>query len=163
MDLTLGNKSSWDTLRGREGRIFSNSRKLTPLSLIVGSCTSKWCYVYEFWTHVCSSPLADVELIAFAVSSSLQEKPSATLNYLRGLGNVIYFYKSQNGTRTSPARSCRELHLEHPDYPSGRWIITLYAKSEPDGNQFPRSIILFWTTTMTTTTVTATRVPLNAP
>ena len=47
-------------------------------------------------------------------------EPVETLNYLTALRNVIYFYKSQSGTRNSPARSCRELHLEHPDYPSGK-------------------------------------------
>lgn len=78
---------------------------------------------FEF-TFAFPSSLADVEIIPFVFFSSLQGKSSAALNYLRGLGNVIYFYKSQNGTRISPARSCRELHLEHPDYPSGRWIMT---------------------------------------
>ncbi|XP_078378137.1 uncharacterized protein LOC144661308 isoform X1 [Oculina patagonica] len=56
-------------------------------------------------------------------STEEQGESSAELNYLRGLGNVIYFYKSQHGTRLSPARSCRELHLEHPDYPSGKYWI----------------------------------------
>lgn len=50
-------------------------------------------------------------------------EPDETLNYLTALRNVIYFYKSQSGTRNSPARSCRELHLEHPDYPSGKWNV----------------------------------------
>lgn len=48
-----------------------------------------------------------------------QENAGTTEYYFRGLSSVIYFYKSQNGTRTHPARSCRELNLEHPDYPSG--------------------------------------------
>ena len=42
---------------------------------------------------------------------------------MTGLRNVIYLYKSQSGTRNSPARSCRELHLEHPDYPSGKLTV----------------------------------------
>ncbi|KAJ7370521.1 hypothetical protein OS493_031804 [Desmophyllum pertusum] len=59
----------------------------------------------------------------FRLYSTKEGESSAELNYLRGLGNVIYFYKSQHGTRLSPARSCRELYLEHPDYPSGNYWI----------------------------------------
>ena len=143
MDLTLGKKSSWDTLRGREGRIFS---KCSKIYTSIAYCRVTHCKMMQrlfvmFMSfellNVCSPPLADVELIAFAVFSSLQEKPSATLNYLRGLGNVIYFYKSQKGTRISPARSCRELHLEHPDYPSGRWTITYCMQGRNEITNFP--------------------------
>ena len=40
--------------------------------------------------------------------------------WLRGLDYVSTNYKIQNGTRRYPARSCRELHLDYPDYPSGK-------------------------------------------
>lgn len=50
----------------------------------------------------------------------LQEGPNEKINYLDALSSVIYFYKKQHGTRNSPARSCRELHLEHPESPSGK-------------------------------------------
>jgi len=43
--------------------------------------------------------------------------------WLRGLDYVSTNYKIQNGTRRYPARSCRELHLDYPDYPSGRYWI----------------------------------------
>lgn len=43
--------------------------------------------------------------------------------WLRGLDFVVANYKRQNGTRQYPARSCRELHLDYPEYPSGRYWI----------------------------------------
>ncbi|XP_044179036.1 collagen alpha chain-like [Acropora millepora] len=43
--------------------------------------------------------------------------------WLRGLDFVVANYKRQNGTRQYPARSCRELHLDYPQYPSGRYWI----------------------------------------
>ena len=64
--------------------------------------------------------IINVVLIKMITLFLQQGQSKETFNYLRGLGNVIYFYKSQNGTKMSPARSCRELHLEHPDYPSGK-------------------------------------------
>ena len=41
--------------------------------------------------------------------------------WLRGINYTLTNYKLQNGTKRYPARSCRELHLDHPDYPSGMY------------------------------------------
>ena len=40
--------------------------------------------------------------------------------YIEGFDNVFYNYATQRGTRRIPARSCRDLHLDYPDYPSGK-------------------------------------------
>lgn len=53
----------------------------------------------------------------------LAESRQTMIDYLRSIGNIIYFYKKQLGTRYSPARSCRELQLENPESPSGKYWI----------------------------------------
>ncbi|KAJ7370530.1 Collagen alpha-2(I) chain [Desmophyllum pertusum] len=54
----------------------------------------------------------------------LQFETSEAINFwLTGIDYVFDNYKIQNGTRRYPARSCRELHLDHPEYQSGRYWI----------------------------------------
>lgn len=43
--------------------------------------------------------------------------------YLTALSYVVENFRTQNGTRRYPARSCRELHLDYPEYLSGRYWI----------------------------------------
>lgn len=56
-------------------------------------------------------------------SNSQEELSDTLIKYLTSLSNIIYFYKTQHGTRDFPARSCRELYLEHPESPSGKYWI----------------------------------------
>ncbi|KAM7448175.1 hypothetical protein ABFA07_003752 [Porites harrisoni] len=51
------------------------------------------------------------------------ETQEASDFWLRGINYTLTNYKLQNGTKRYPARSCRELHLDHPDYPSGSYWI----------------------------------------
>lgn len=47
--------------------------------------------------------------------------------YLTALSYVVENFRTQNGTRRYPARSCRELHLDFPEYLSGMLKIDLIS------------------------------------
>lgn len=51
---------------------------------------------------------------------SLNKTKEAMDFWLRGLEYVVTNYKTQNGTRRFPARSCRDLQIDYPEYTSGK-------------------------------------------
>ena len=64
--------------------------------------------------------------------------------YLTGLEYVFENYKTQNGTRRYPARSCRELHLDFPEYPSGKFKLKGGGYLPTTGNLCMQPLDILW-------------------